>query len=156
MIVRYLMWLTARLPIRIIDHEGKPFLERYTLGRACGLQFYVHRFIANDPDGLHDHPWRFGLSVILSGRYWEETRYGHRRVGRFNLVPGTKFHRVLVQKGEECWTLFVHTARVKEWGFLRAQFELPTMRYDVVVNSGTRFSDRSGMLPLGRDVVRAP
>lgn len=152
--VRFLMWLTARLPIRIIEHDGEPFLERYTLGRLPGLQLYIHRFIASDPDGLHDHPWRFGLSVILAGSYLEENRYGVRRVSWVNYVPGTWFHRVLIGSGQQCWSLFIHTARVKDWGFMR--FGWYGNSYDIVANSGRAFSRRSKALPRGRDVARAP
>lgn len=154
MMVRFLMWLTARLPIRIIEHEGRPFLERYTLGRLPGLQLYIHRFIGDDPDGLHDHPWRFGLSVILAGWDVEETRYGYSKVRWLNFVCGTKFHRVYVPRGKQCWSLFIHTARVKDWGFLRPH--ICRTWYDIVEHSGGAFSRRSKSLPLGRDVQRAP
>lgn len=153
MIVRFLMWLTARLPVEIITHEGVPFLERYYLGRLPGWQLYLHRFIASDPDGLHDHPWRFGVSILLAGYYLEEDRYGIRRVRWINFVPGTKFHRVILPR--QCWSLFAHTARCKSWGFLRGSDRV--FRYSQVSGNfrGVPFSDWHKRAPRGRDVTRA-
>ena len=123
-------WLTSRLPCRIIDEDGRPYLERYYLGTVLGWRFYLHRFVGSDPDrALHDHPWTRAFSIILSGWYWEETRSGTRKVRWFNALTGDTFHRVVlpqtysIKRGFSdswCWTLFFHrTGHQKDWGFLR-------------------------------------
>ena len=134
---RFLFWLTSRLPCRIIcDHDGTPYLERYYLFTLFGVRAYVHRFVASDPGrGLHDHPWPWAVSIVLSGFYFEETRSGVAQVRWVNGLVGDSFHRVLLPnaagslselngspngRSRSCWTLFAHRAAyVKPWGFLR-------------------------------------
>lgn len=128
---RLLLWLTGFLPCRIISEGDQPYLERYYLMTLFGWRFYIHRFVASDPDrGLHDHPWPKAYSIILSGWYWEELRSGRRKVRWFNSLTGDTFHRVvlpeIVSETNEgmyfhprfCWTLFFHTVGdTKAWGF---------------------------------------
>jgi hypothetical protein len=132
---RFLYWIADRLPCRIIDGDDGPYLERYYLATLFGWQFYLHRFVADDPDrGLHDHPWRLAFSLILSGFYYEETRAGTRLVRWFNWLTGDSFHRVVLPFHAKqitptakeyagpfipCWTLFCHGPTVKDWGFIR-------------------------------------
>lgn len=136
MIQRLLMDISGRLPCRIISDGDKPYLERYYLTTLFGTRFYLHRFVASDPDrGLHDHPWRWAFSIILLGWYWEDTRYGLRKVRWFNKLTGDTFHRVILfgpsqdlhdyDSTPEVWTLFMHKAqREKPWGFLRNKDQL--------------------------------
>lgn len=140
---KFLFWITGFMPMRVINDGDKPYLERYYLCTFFGWRFYIHRFVASDPDrGLHDHPWSKAFSIILSGWYWEETRSGTRKVHLFNSLVGDTFHRVVLpvvgagyrvtrmpgligynwQDGidQPCWTLFFHsTPDVKPWGFMR-------------------------------------
>jgi hypothetical protein len=118
---KILYWLCARLPCRIISDGDRPYLERYYLFTLFGVRFYLHRFVASDPDrGLHDHPWPWAFSVILSGWYYEHRRGNFREVRWLNLITGDTFHRVILPNGP-VWILFAHRARrSKEWGFLRA------------------------------------
>lgn len=56
--------------------DGKPYMTRYYIfgaDRRLGNAF-LHHFHASDPAGneLHNHPWEWGMSVILSGGYVEE------------------------------------------------------------------------------------
>lgn len=137
--------ITNHLPCRIIDDGENEYLERYYLFTFLGWRFYIHKFVGSDPDrGLHDHPFAKAYSVILSGWYWEETRYGIRKIKWFNSLTGDTFHRVVLnnQRKERivweqghrrssgeydfvqmpCWTLFFHTSEnVKPWGFLRPE-----------------------------------
>lgn len=140
MITRFLLWLSARLPVRVISDKGVPFLERYFVCRLFGCCIYIHRFVASDPDrGLHDHPWPWALSLVLKGWYYECTRRGTRKVLWANWLHGDSFHRVVLpfepfalrdagggllkivrtSKRQECWTLFVHGPKCKPWGFMR-------------------------------------
>ncbi len=126
--------LTNYLPCRIISDDGQHYLERYYLFTILGVRFYLHRFVGSDPArGLHDHPWPWAGSVILSGWYTEETRQGLRAIRWFNWIKGDSFHRVILPHDiramsfapdnpitDCCWTLFFHRAKyTKPWGFLR-------------------------------------
>jgi len=125
---KFLYWFTGKLKCRIISSDGSPYLERYYLCTIFGLRFFIHRFVASDPDrGLHDHPWKWALSLILSGGYTElKIRKGFasylcsfkRKPGRFNYISGNTFHRVLLNQKQEAWSLFAHGERIKDWGFL--------------------------------------
>lgn len=123
MIRRFLYWLTSKLRVRVINGDhGEPYLERYYLFGLFGVNVYIHRFVASDPDrGLHDHPWSWSASLVLVGGYREIRQQGDRylRPGRINVIRGTDFHRVILKSGREAWTLFVHGRRTKGWGFLR-------------------------------------
>lgn len=122
--IRLLLWLTAHLPVRLIQEDGRPYLERYFVFQLFGVRCYIHRFVGSDPErGLHDHPWRWAASLVLAGWYLEERRDGTRRRRIGNLLSADTFHRVVIPEGQtECWTLFLHSARdVKSWGFLSAE-----------------------------------
>lgn len=147
---RLLMAWSARLPCRLIKDGDTPYLERYYVGSPFGLRIYLHRFVASDPDrGMHDHPWQWALSIILSGWYYEERRDTlpgrPRMVRRLNWLRGDTFHRVLLPRDQaaitawgrpaeptddfgidserlpaECWSLFLHrVGHAKQWGFFR-------------------------------------
>lgn len=112
---------SGALPCKIIKEDGLPYLERYYLASILGSRIYLHRFVASDPDrGVHDHPWRWAVSLILNGYYDEVTRSGTQRIRWFNTLKGDSFHRVLLPAElSEVWTLFIHhEARSKPWGFL--------------------------------------
>ena len=127
MINRLLYKLTAGLPVRLISLESGPYLERYYLGKVLGVTFYLHRFVSADSERhVHNHPWKWGGSVILAGGYTEErlvdlcphaeggylTRFIKRRW--FNVVNGNTFHRIHDAK-PGTWTLFFHGARELVW-----------------------------------------
>ncbi len=131
---RMLYRLSAYCRCRVINGpDRKPYLERYHLARLpFGYRVYVHRFVASDPGrGLHDHPWRHSLSVLLSGRYRETRMLGARHgnallqrwlgPGSVNFIGGDTFHRINLDPGRECWSLFVHAPTVKSWGFIKQQ-----------------------------------
>jgi len=123
--------LSAFCRCRIIrGPQQEPYLERYYVMRLpFGYRVYLHRFVASDPGrGLHNHPWRHAVSLVLSGAY-EETRmlgaeHHHalqtrwRRAGHFNLISGDRFHRINLPRGQECWSLFIHAPKARRWGFI--------------------------------------
>lgn len=129
MIRRLLLAYSATRPCKIISEAGRPYLERYFVCAFFGIRIYLHRFVGSDPDrGLHDHPWRWAMSFILRGWYYEATRRGMRQVHWFNFLTGDTFHRVILSPGPlegvhtppEVWSLFIVPAKdVKVWGFLR-------------------------------------
>src|SRR3989338_1289537 len=65
----------ARKQIFHINDDGSKLLvlERFNLfSIANGPRIVLHRFVHSDPDrGYHDHPWSFGISLILNGSYRE-------------------------------------------------------------------------------------
>lgn len=130
MVGRFLFALTGRLPCRLIDIEGAPYLERYYVGQVIGTTFYLHRFVGADGDRqVHDHPWRFAFAVVLCGWYTEErmqcldiaqgwqSKFRVLRPGRLNWLGPRSFH-MITEARPNTWTLFVHGKRCKTWGFL--------------------------------------
>lgn len=127
---RLLFRLSAHLRCRVIKgRNGEPYLERYHLLRLpFGIHLYLHRFVASDPGrALHNHPWHTALSLVLSGAYHEtrlqgrgDTTLRKRRIqaGHINWISGRIFHRIDLQPGEEAWSLFIHSASERSWGFL--------------------------------------
>lgn len=112
--------------------HGEFYLERYMLGRFRGRAFFLHRFLASDPDrGLHDHPWRVSWSLIVGGGYKEKRlmmRDGKPwmtlrtlRPGMINVIRDCDFHQVVLEPGRPAWTIFCHGPRVKTWGFLASK-----------------------------------
>lgn len=164
MIRRLLMLLTAWLPVREITHQGQPYIERYYVATLAGWRVYIHRFVASDPDGLHDHPFRFSFSIILAGWYMEQRRDGHHVRSFGNWIGADTFHRIIVPAGAECWTLFVHSRRVKEWGFMRKGVIVPSLdaaerarvvtqyTYDVVGNGDRAHAIWHLIAPTGREL----
>jgi hypothetical protein len=122
-------WLVRSFPNRhkIIVNDGEEYLLRFYIkhnGVLPGL--YLHKFFRGDKDrNLHNHPWRWSFSLILTGGYDEERLKGNtiltRRMGpgRINLLAGDTFHRIsLVDEGYGAWTMFCSGEKVKGWGFL--------------------------------------
>ena len=131
---RFLYRFSAYCRCRVINGpDQQPYLERYHLMRLpFGYRAYLHRFVASDPGrGLHNHPWRHALSLVLCGSYQEvkmrdahsDNRLSTRRIGagRFNFISGETFHRVNIADNAECWSLFIHAPKAKSWGFIQAQ-----------------------------------
>ena len=145
MMRRFLLWLTARLPVKVIGRD-EPYVEWYhvaTFPRLLGgFRIQIHRFVRSDPDGLHDHPWGWSRSVVLSSWYLEERRdrIRVRKAGTTYGMTGDTFHRVILPIGaRDCFTLFIHGPYVKHWGFIN-----PTMPAD-----GLHWRLPSWMSPLG-------
>ena len=178
MINRFLFWLSARLRIRKIDLASGPYLERYYLGRVLGVTFYLHRFVSSDSERhLHNHPWGWGGSLILTGGYTEEraldlcpaagpsgclVKYIERRW--FNVVNGNTVHRIHNAR-PGTWSLFFHGPRVevgeqlKGWGFFErlhiasgAQPESAAVFRPYPVSHGNWWE----RAPLGADAGRVP
>jgi hypothetical protein len=156
MIRHLLTWVASKIPPRIIyDRAGHdPYLSRhYILGRPRmpdgsspfdwdgaprmgviwpsdnnNIGVYLHHFHRGDEDGpaLHNHPWRWAISLILAGGYSEERRMrGTNRVVRRTVKPGSlnfigpeDFHRVDLLPGQkDAWSLFIVGPKFTGWGF---------------------------------------
>lgn len=133
--------LGERLTLRALERlgfEGKliatgdsPYLIRVYLFRKWRKRLpgvFLHCFLRGDTDReLHNHPWTWAYSFILSGGYIEErrvpapsgpVRVQHRIVRPFSLnrICANDFHRVdLLRK--HCWSLFIAGPREQHWGF---------------------------------------
>jgi len=150
--VRFLEWVMTRVMTRVILDRpgGAPYLSRaYLYGaprmpdgshpfdetgeprpRAIwpDLGILLHHFHQSDSDlELHSHPWRWAVSIILSGAYTEELRRGDRVIVRLrragsiamlrNDFDRIDFHRVDLVAGVPVWTLFVSGPRIPNWHF---------------------------------------
>lgn len=113
-----------------ISPKGTPYLDRYFVAgwnpttRRPGPSMFLHHFLGSDPDGaVHSHPWEFGLSVILVGRYREERCLddGAKVVrdfgpGDVNVIHANDRHRIELLTGD-VWSLFLTGAVVQSWNF---------------------------------------
>ncbi len=136
-------------PYKVIyDDGGSPYLlrvyqtkhEPHQLGSVTRERqlpaVYLHYFFRGDTDReLHNHPWEWAVSLILSGGYVEERYDGPldlvepRRVRARTLRPGAvnfirhdTYHRVQLVNGPT-WSLFIAGPRVRQtrgedWGFV--------------------------------------
>lgn len=116
-----------------------PNIGEFDVTLARGVpHLYLHHFFRGDADvEVHNHPWLFSMSLILTDGYLEERwdPIAKKLVSRdyypgdINVIRSTDFHRVtLKQPGRGCWTLFLSSNRVEEknghdWGFLDTKTE---------------------------------
>lgn len=143
--------VAARLPVHRIGRDGDPYLDRFYLGEVAGYTFYLHRFLRKDypSEGVHNHPWTWGRSLVLCGSYIQEccsivpinaetiatarqflrgpTYVEH--IQYYNYLSNDTFHRVASVFGTEVWTLFWHPLWSRHWGFMKETgFELGSGR----------------------------
>lgn len=145
--------LVAAFPGRtkLIDVDGKPYLMRFYIkhnGRLPGI--YLHHFYQSDPDrDLHNHPWTWAVSLVLTGGYYEErieapviwsmSELNHfepqtfeRKAPGINYIGEHVFRRVILKDLKQgAWTIFVSGREVRDWGFLTryTQKFVPHMEY---------------------------
>ncbi len=102
-----------------------------------GIGIYIHRFHQSDGDrALHNHPWRWAISLILAGGYKEERRVSSPHAstadgrwreemtvetfeyhpGDLNILTSETFHRVDLFE-EDAWSLFVVGPKFSHWAF---------------------------------------
>jgi hypothetical protein len=118
---RTYLWGMPRMPDGSPAFEGGQLRDGAVFDRPWGL--FLHRFHRSDDDrALHNHPWRWAFSLILTGGYREERRVGDRVV-RIDRKPGTvvrlspeEFHRVDLHE-QDAWSLFLAGPKVGSWGF---------------------------------------
>lgn len=113
--------------------NNEPYLERYYLFLKDRNRFpfnvFLHKFLKSDPDDVHDHPWSYA-TLILKGGYYEwipqfnsqGEKVGEiakwRAPGHFRICRSTSYHRIELDPGVDCWTLFMPGPQHREWGFL--------------------------------------
>lgn len=115
-----------------IGSEHGDYMTRALFPRLGTMRFMLHNIHRPDADAqLHNHPWAWGLSLIVAGGYLEQRRQpdGSSRLmsygpGDINDLRPTDFHRVAhVMPGT--WTLFAAGPRAQEWGFLDGETFTP-------------------------------
>lgn len=139
-----LLALTASMPMKQIDVNGKPYLQRYYAGTtAKGDDLWIHRFLSSDGDRhLHSHPFN-ARSVVLCGGYLEETPRGvfHRNPDGLTPSEAIKFadhigrpitvfdwHRI-ASVAPQTWTLFiVEPPRLPMWFFRDGEGNLEAVK----------------------------
>lgn len=74
-VVGRLMEISGPMPMKQINVNGKPYLQRYYAGTLQdGRDVWLHRFLSADGDRhLHNHPFE-AESIVLSGGYAEEMK----------------------------------------------------------------------------------
>lgn len=142
---RSLAWLSRVLRGRIITNDGgDPYLHRFYLlhvARRFVPGVFVHYFYRSDGDReLHNHPWRWAVSIVLRSGYIEQRMEGSNgtvtertiRAPAVNLIRGDTFHRVqLLEPDRGCWSIFIAGPRKSAWGFIdleTREFETHTER----------------------------
>ncbi len=115
---------------RHIDETQRTRWQRLAVWLSLRLpNVYLHKFLRSDDDrALHDHPWAWA-SLLLRGSYIEHTIAAggiHKRTvrtsGSLKLCGPCTAHRVELLDSfsngpAPCWTLFVTTPVLREWGF---------------------------------------
>lgn len=132
-----------------IGGRERPYLIRwYLLPRNRWLNLYLHKFLRSDADReKHDHPWWF-VSLMLRGKYLEETDVGKTE----RVAPSICFrraehrHRVELFRDAKCqeipcWTIVLTGPVSREWGFWCPKGFVPWSKYlanrnDAVPGSG--------------------
>lgn len=140
MLLYLLNWIARNRPTRRIEAEnGALYLLRVKLWgwmpgdtKKYRTSAYLHRFHLPDMDrALHNHPWRWSVSLILWGGYDEERMVRGKAITRrvrpfrLNWLSPHDFHRVTRLHGKETWTLFIAGRKYKGWGFLEGSRFIP-------------------------------
>jgi hypothetical protein len=118
----------------ILDRVSQePYLERYYVflkdRNWFPFNIFLHRFLKSDPLAHHDHPWNY-TTIVLSGGYWEyvpryndeENITGEKKLwrgpGHIRRCKAERYHRIEIEPGIDCWTMFIPGKKCREWGFL--------------------------------------
>lgn len=128
--------MAQHFPSHFIPNKENLYLARYYVApqvtheedrkSKTPLGLYLHFFQRSDADQeLHNHPWDWALSFVLTGGYWEERRNVDDTVTRklvspfrFNFLRANTYHRVdLIDEEKGAWTLLLRGRRLQDWGF---------------------------------------
>jgi hypothetical protein len=142
----------------VLGRQGDPYMTRVRspwiwVPFVGKVQVRLHRFHRGDLErALHNHPFRWALSIILSGSYDEERLAPDaddlarlyecatgakapkslftttRHVRWFNFLTDSDYHAVRDLHGD-VWTLFIVGPRTQEWGFLVDDVHVPSYEY---------------------------
>jgi len=138
------------------------YLKRwFIIPRNPIFNIYLHHFYLSDLDSaLHDHPWNFNISIILSGSYkewipcepekWQTTnRRSVKYIRRYPFIPvirfGPSIHRIELDTDDngpkKVWTLFITGQTVSSWGFYCANRKVDHKDYLIhTIENGHKIS----------------
>lgn len=116
--------------VYILYTDDKPYLMRvYLKHKGKYPAVFLHKFLDSDQDrDLHDHPFLWSKSFILTGSYIETRLHSdktteYKRVlsaPAINNIAASDFHKVTLDK-QPVWTLFIAGPIIKSWGFWVAE-----------------------------------
>ena len=124
--------LLGRLSGKCITINGEPYLTRYYLvgnGLGRGVEIYIHKLHRRDSfRWLHNHPWTWFLSIVLSGYYIQRviqpnkgTAKTEQRVTWINFFrKRTRYHAITEVAPGGTWTLVIVPPKTRSatgWGF---------------------------------------
>lgn len=138
------------------ETDGSPYMSRIQFPwRVFGIKPMLNHFHRQDIDrDLHNHPWKWALSIVLCGSY-DETRVHpdaedycklykasgagqarrsdftyRRRVRWWNLLRDTDYHKVDKLHGD-VWTFFISGPKTPDgkWGFLVKDSHVDSVTY---------------------------
>jgi len=113
------------------------FLENRTI---FPFNIFLHQFHKSDDPILHDHPWNY-ITIIVKGGYWEYVldynEHGHiigekklwRGAGHIRRCPAESYHRIEIEPGVDCWTIFIPGIKRREWGFIERDDNWSTLKW---------------------------
>ncbi len=109
-------WWLAKIESQHEAHYG-PLPDHCR--RTTDYQMYLHCMTGSDDDrAMHDHVAP-NASLIWQGSYIEHTPIGAfiRKSGDVIFRQAEELHRLELNEGP-CWTLFVTSKKIREWGFM--------------------------------------
>lgn len=113
--------------------QGVPPMRAPDAGWQKPFNLFLHNILMSDEEYFHDHPWWY-IALILKGGYHEHTPTGTfwRGPGSIRFSPANSLHHLELPKDHNgnCWTLFFHGPRVREWGFIDPLTQL-WIRWDI-------------------------
>lgn len=112
--------IAAGRPDEVIERHGMPYMERWHLVRASSGalgNLYVHRFVRDDDEDLHCHPWA-STSFVLRGAYVERTDDGKKGWSEGDVVSRTAEERHAIDAVQPgTITLLATGPKTRDWGF---------------------------------------
>lgn len=120
---RWHLWGTPKMPDGTIPWNSDGSMKAGHINHE-GWSVFLHCFHRGDVDrDLHNHPWAWGLSLMLARGYREERldkdgKIVSRNVKpwRLNIITKKTFHRVDLDNGE-AWSLILVGPKFQKWGF---------------------------------------
>ena len=140
--------MASRAPDFIVGGKENPYLNRwFVIPRNRYFNIYLHEFRRSDDDrALHDHPW-WWCSILLQGWYIEATappvgwvlreRWQTFLAGSIRIHRPGFAHRLVIEPGTRCITLFFTGPRLREWGFHCPKGWVPWQKFTAANDAGS-------------------